>query len=369
MAQSKSRTRAAETTEPRDPVLPLSLRYDEPKTYPAGTNGSLIISDFRCGSDGTVFVQMFEDASALSREGLPVDRANTLLHALTPSGDVVRFPYAQIPGFRRFLPTVRFFVSPSRVYTLERADIYDESDPKHTLGVAYVILVYDYKGAYRGFIRLEPGLNPLNIAAFPSGDVLVVSIDKLNQTTRLLIFDSAGRPVKELKLFDEDYMLKLQLAENAGKTGSSSNNEPWRKLALAEWVPFGENLLLGPTDSRLPLIEINENGVVRSTNAVLSEGSIFGALVGSSDKLYHLLVGRETRDQARIPADASSASPSTGFMPEEIDDMTPGGSTLLKRVRFAPGLMPVCAQDDTYTFIAPRGEDGKLQLIRGTAVH
>lgn len=162
VAQSASKAKPLdETRELRGEVLPLTLRYDEPKTYPIGSKNSLIISDFKCGNDGTVFVQMMEDYSAVSNAlehgGPAVDRAHgLLLHALTPSGDVVRFAYENIPGLRRFLPTARYFVSPDRVYTLERADVYADADPRHTLGVAYVILTYDYKGVYRGVIRLEP---------------------------------------------------------------------------------------------------------------------------------------------------------------------------------------------------------------------
>lgn len=52
-----------------------------------------------------------------------------------------------------------------------------------------------------------------------------MSLDTLHQTTGLLIFDSSGRPVKELKLFDEDYLLKLQLAHKAEKAGSTGDNE------------------------------------------------------------------------------------------------------------------------------------------------
>jgi hypothetical protein len=38
-------------------------------------------------------------------------------------------------------------------------------------------------------------------------------------------------------------------------------------------------------------------------------------------------------------------------------------------VKYAHELMPVCVQDERYTFVAPREEDGKLQLIHGTVIH
>lgn len=352
-------------------VLPLKLSYDKPRTYPVGTKQSLIISDFKCGSDGTVFVPMLDDYGAVLNElhgGPRVDRAHQMLvTALTPAGDVVRFAREGIPGLRNFLPEARYFVSSSRVYTLETADIYDEANPSETLGRAHLILIYDYKGAYQGMIRLEPGLNPINIAAFPSGNIVVVSLDKLNQTTRLLIIDSRGQVENELKLFDEDYTSKLQPAD---KTSTEDRNQrPWQELALAEWAPFGDDLLLAPHQAQLPLIDMNESGIVRSTTAVLPDGASVGSLLSSDDKIYHVVVGHLESNTSQTNASRASTEPSKIYKDDEIDDINPGDGAVLKRVEFAHGLIPVCVLGDDYTFIAPRDEDGRLQIIRGTVVH
>jgi len=297
-AQSTAEAKSGGTKEPQSAVLPLSVRYGEPKTYPVGTKQSAIVGDFKCGTDGTVFLVMLDDTTALNNEingGPHADRLHRfLVTALTPSGDVVRFAHADIPGLRNLIPEIRYFVSPSGVYTLERAEIYDPADPDKILGHAHLILIYDYEGAYKGAVRLEPGLNPINIAAFPSGDILVVSLDKLNQTTRLLVFDQAGRPVKELKLLDEDYALKLQLGDRA-ESQVSAGSPIWTHLALARWVPFGENLLMSSTmGATLPLIEINENGIVRSTTVTLPENASLTGIFESSDKIYHV-VGSEKK--------------------------------------------------------------------------
>ena len=309
---------------------------------------------------------MIDDAAPLANEGKGtgprVDRMHRfLVTGLTPSGNVVQFAHTDIPGLRNFIPEIRYFVSASRVYTLESADIYDPVDPTKTLGRAHVILIYDYEGAYKGMVRLEPGLNPLNIAAFPSGDILVVALDKLNQTTRLLIIDQAGRPVKELKLFDDDYARKLQLGEKAEKSASAIRSV-WTQLSVAHWVPFGENLLMSPSLGRLPLIEIDEDGIVRSTNVTLPDNASISGILESSDKIYHV-VGSQA-----IPA-AGLSSQESFFNPTEIDDIYPGDGTILKRVKFAHGLRPVCVQGDSYTLVSPREDDGKLQIIRGTVIH
>ena len=365
-AQSAADLKSKEKADAPNAVVPLSLRYEEPKTYPIGTKRSAILGDLRCGSDGTIFLVMIDDAAPLANEGNgsgpAVDRMHRfLVTALTPSGDVIQFAHTDIPGLRDFVPEIRYFVSPSRVYTLEFADRYDPADPAKVLGRAHLILIYDYKGAYQGAITLEPGLNPLNIAAFPSGDVLVVSLDKLNQTTRLLVFDEAGRPVKELKLFDEDYALKLQLGAKADNS-ASARQSVWTHLSVAQWVPFGENLFMSPILGPLPLIEISENGVVRSIDAALPDNGMISGVMESSDKVYHVIASQMTS-----AADANGQKPF--LTPAEIDDIYPGDGTVLKRVKFARGLRPACVGDDSYTFVSPREEDGRLQIIRGIVVH
>lgn len=367
-AQTPDDVKPDKKANPQSTVLPLSLRYEDPKTYPIGTKQSAIIGDFKCGADGTIFLPMIDDATALANEakgiGPPVDRMHRfLVTGLTPSGNVVQFAHTDIAGLRDFVPEIRYFVSASRVYTLERADIYDPADPTKDLGRAHVILIYDYKGVYQSAVRLEPGLNPINVAAFPSGDILVVSLDKLNQTTRLLIFDQAGRPVKELKLFDDDYALKLQLEDKADKSVTASDSA-WTHLSLAHWVPFGENLLMSPSLGPLPLIEISENGVVRSTALSLPDNALVSGIFesGDNDKVYHVVANVAT------PAPGGDGQKSLSI-PSEIDDIHPGDGTILKRVKFARGLMPACVSDDTYTFVSPREDDGKLQVIRATAIH
>ena len=354
-------------------LIPLELRYGAPKTYPTGAKRSIIFGNFKCGSDGTVFLPMMDDSTPLlnaaEHPGQTVDREHSaFVTALGPSGSVVRFLPGKIPGLRNFVPELRYFVSPSKVYTLEMAKICDESDPQKTLGRAHLIFIFDYKGAQQGVIRLDPELNAVNIAAFASGDLLVVSVNKWNQTTRLLILDSKGRRMDELSLFDEDYMQKLQPSVKEKKADPEANERASRQLALSKWVPFGDNLLVAPTAAQLPLIEVNENGIARTTTANLPRGVVIGALLASNDKVYHVLAGHLKPDDPQATEAGPPGAPGATFISDEIDDINPGDGTLLRRINFAHGLSPACAQDEHYTFITPREDDGKLQLIHGTVI-
>jgi len=59
----------------------------------------------------------------------------------------------------------------------------------------------------------------------------------------------------------------------------------------------------------------------------------------------------------------------TFFIATEIDDIYPVDGSILKRVKFNRGLIPACVRDNSYTFVWPREDDGKLQTIRRTVIH
>lgn len=101
---------------------------------------------------------------------------------------------------------------------------------------------------------------------------------------------------------------------------------------------------------------------MRSTKVTLPDHASISGILESSDNMYHV-VGSQA-----IPA-AGSPGQESFFNPTEIDDIYPGDGTILKRVKFARGLRPACVRDESYTFVSPREEDGKLQTIRGTVIH
>jgi len=359
-----------------DAVVPLKLHYEEPKIYGLGTKYSAVVSDFKCGSDGTIFFQMVEDYSQAKNEqdefGQAIPAHVMLMTGLTPSGDVIRFAYEGIPGLRDFLPEARYFVSNSRIYTLESAAVYDPSNPGKILGQVHVIKIYNYKGIFQGFIRLDTGIEPINIAAFDSGDVLVVSEDKWNQTARLLIFDSGGKSQSELRLFDEDYGAKLQLTGKgiSGLPSSGDGKALSAMLALAHWAPLGDDLLFASDRARLPVLEINEHGLVRATALALPTGEYVGALLPPDLTTLRVLAGQLSyRDAAGGSVQESSANALTFFKGNEIEEFNRLDGSLIRRIEFREGLIPVCGDGDTYTFLTSRKEDGRIQLIRGNVIH
>ena len=363
-AQSTGANAQASLAVRTDASLPplLKLHYDDPVTFSVGTKTSAILSDFKCDADGSVFVPMAED---LSRTDPHAAGPSFVIVGLTSSGDVVKFAPQPIPGYRNLLSLARYFVSSSNVYLLEMADKIDPMDSRKVTGRSRLIQIFDHKGQLTQTIVLDPGIDPLNLAAFETGEILLLSPDTLNKTTRLLLIDEAGRPESELSLFDNDFASQLDIAAKY-RNGEALS----RVLATASLEPRGQNLLLTTSQVNFPVLELNQHGLVRATKLALPPGTTVQSILPSDDGLLHALIGSflSRSSPHSTPGSDSAAGESKVFSPTQIDVFYPQDGSLLRRISLTVGPMPVCAIKDRYTFLAPREEDGKLQVIHATSI-
>jgi hypothetical protein len=292
--------------------------------------------------------------------------------ALTPSGGVVRFSPRAVNGYRDVLSLARYYVSPSYVYLVAMGDKIDPEHSQNVIGRSRFIQVFKHNGDFVQTLVLEPDVNPVNLAAFPSGDIVLFDVDKLNHTTRLHLLDSAGRSESELGLFDNDFAAKLA-APGKNQSGSSANDDKPKLLMLlstANVISRGDNLLLTASRANLPTLELNQHGVVRAISLALPAGTVSFALLPSHDAFLHAVVGNlRSLPSSGIPSPPEDTSDEPrGFFPTEIDEFYPQDGSLARRVAMEPGPMPVCAINGSYTFLVPRGQDGKLQLLHATPV-
>lgn len=341
---------------------PLSaLHFESPITFPLGSKQSGIIADFKCDMDGSIYFPMINDlAPSASQNGAHA----IMIVALNSSGSVVRFIPEEIPGYRNAVSLLRYFVSKSYVYVLAMADKIDPMDSQKVVGRFRLIEVFNHQGELTKSIVLDPEIKPINLAAFESGEILVFSLDQLNHTARLFLLDAAGRLESELKPFDDDFVTKLDLAAKAQSDLSvpHDNEALFQLLGLASLAPYGENLMLAASKVNLPVLELNQHGVVHSMTLALPPGTTIHALLPSDDGLLHAVVG-DLRSISSSPGEVQQ-----GFLQTEIDEFYPQDGSLFRRVSLEAGPKPVCAMKGNYTFLAPREADGRFQLIRATPV-
>jgi hypothetical protein len=364
-AQGPPASKSADVQTATSLPTPLTLHFGDPVTFPLGSKQSALLGDFKCDGDGSIYFPMTDD---VYRSGPPPVFPALMITSLRPSGSAVRYSLQAVAGYRNLISEARYFISASSVYVLATALKIDPVDNQKTIERSHLIEVFSHKGELTRTIILDPDLSPINLAAFETGEILIFSLDRLNHTTRLFLLDSAGRRESELSLFDNDFAKKLDLAAKTGVYPSKDDRALSNLLAVANLIPRGENLLLAASQANLPVLELNQHGVVRALTLALPPGTTLQSLIPSDDGLLHALVGKLHPVPSSNTA-SEGASPSEtdlGLVPTEIDEFYPLDGSLSRRVSLEPGPIPVCDIRGSYVFLAPREADGKLQMILAT---
>jgi hypothetical protein len=332
----------------------VTLEYHAAQTFPAGTKTSGLIYDFKCGSEGSAFLMMWE--SDKNPDALP------LLYRLAPSGDVVRFTYDGAVGFRDFSDLARFFISESKVSGLTTAHPIEPSDPSKRGSQKNVVVTYDYDGTLRNIAELEPEINPATVAVFPSGDLLIVSIDKWSKEPHLLILDTDGVKKGEVSIDTDDY----HGANGAGAKGPAHDAYVANVMNAAQFVPYGNDLLLIFPQTRFPVLELSEHGVVRSIPLQIPEGKTIASAVQSNGRAILVRTGHSEGDSYALTPEEEVTKQKNYYADDQILEFNGSDGTLVRSIQVHHDLTPVCHYNNEFDFLTSRPEDGRVQIVKGT---
>jgi hypothetical protein len=107
---------------------------------------------------------------------------------------------------------------------------------------------------------------------------------------------------------------------------------------------------------------VNEHGIVRATQLALPAGASIRSLLPSSDGMFYVRVGHSSRD----PYGAAGPEGVAMHLQKAIYVFNSIDGSLVSKGQFSADLSPIAAADGTYTFLAARREDGRIQLVSGT---
>lgn len=338
-------------------VVVVAIEFSKPKIVEDLNAGSMIAGRFDCSNDGSIYTLI--DGYALNI-GTALNERLALL-GIHPDGTVTSLPWRLVPGFTDVSLPKSIFVGNGHEYVLVNAE-------RKTAKPGYVsryplVLTFDVKGSLVGTVVLSQDLNPLSFGVFPSGNILLVSEDRLNHRMALNLVGADGVPIRELHLNDSDFVVRASHMPAAARGPSSYSTS--LLIAMSKFFPSSNHLLLVPLEtSGLPIVELDERGVVRSVVPLLPNNMVIESFLPTNDasswKVRPATVlenDTETLDSqgkvlgvATRPANRIAViSRTDGSLQREIDI---GG----------PGIQPACEIDGTFRFLTS-SDQGRLQVV------
>lgn len=337
------------------PIPQYSFQLSSPETLPIGAPGSILSAVFGCASDNSVFVQVVTLPAPGSSE-----KGDIALYAVRSATDIVQFRSALAPGYRLISPIVRYFAADSEVVALaygigiDSGDVGGSPDPKHLVSV---LLKFDRKGALLSATSLEPDLHPEQVAAYSSGEVLLVAWDQLRKRTRLVVLDSQGTVMRDFDIVDNDPGVKDSAAPVLG----------------IEIYPYGQDLLLIPDDTRRPILEVNEAGVVNTYTLHIPKEYERRLPISFSPRSWKFRMIPEQTAQQPV---STSGGEGSGSLDQQgglaalqsargaVLEFDPSDGNVMRQFNLpASGLQPVCENNGTFVFLGAR--NGKLEIAKG----
>jgi hypothetical protein len=360
LAQDPGKTSTSKEVSMSEDAIPhYTLEFGKPRKTTLGGSGTVMGGITSCDEAGTIF---FEVADAQS------DHMGLLaLHSLDPSGQSIRFSPGHVPGYiDPISQPLRFFASDTRVVALVMATPVKASLSDPQPDWVEMALIYDRKGALQKAVRL-PGdsLQVTALGLYESGNLLAIGVDIRDRSARLLVVDQSGDTVREIRLFDEDYNLSKNAQQDQMLSSMVQNKSG--ALGMMKIVPYGKNLLLLPTFTRQPIIEVNEHGIVRVYPLQIPDGLFLGEPLSISRKSWKF---NTSGGGFKVPQKDEEDVPK-GFVikPGPVLIFNPNDGSVLGKVEKSadgPKASLVCEHDGEYTALTSNRDDGTVEILKAS---
>ena len=345
---------AAVSSEPGRPNL-ATLEFSKPKSVEGVGPGSMIAGRFECGEDGSIYALMAGDAP----KGDP--DSHVALMGIRSDGTATSFPWWSAPGLTKVTGPNAIFTGNRRVYVLVKAR--GGSEAANDPSAHPVMLTFNQEGTLESAFQLNADSHPLTFGVFPSGDMLLVSQDRLNHRMDLSVVSKTGSPIREISLGNEDFVTKSAVMSPTIR--GADNYSPLLLVAMSKVLPLDGHLLLVSMETgNLPMIEIGENGVLGSTTPHLPADLVIEGLVSSSPTSYTLRVAKHIDSKDNGVRDAQGKVLAIAVEPYQrlVEISRTDGSVLREIDLGSSGIEPACEADGAYRLLTS-GDEKKLQVV------
>lgn len=287
-----------------------------------------------------------------------------VLHSLknaTDAADDVSFSTRSVPGYTDVSPPVQYFANDRNVAALVEAN--PSPNPLEQNKAAdspqmKLVLIYDRKGPLQHVVPVPVGIDIKTVGLYRSGDILVVAMDQATRAGRFIVMDTEGNVKNEFLPFDNDYNTKknaraMQPLAAVGDAGA---------FLSMQVVPYGNNLLLFPKMTSHAIVEVNEQGVVHSTQLQLPRGYTLSSFLSASPSSWKI----KTFAKAETWKDVNGTSYGT-LMDGPVFEFNPSDGSLIRRIDMPKDSTArlVCEHNGDYTALTTDAKTGRLQMLKG----
>jgi hypothetical protein len=332
-----------------------AFEFSKPKSVEGVGPGSMIAGRFECGEDGSIYALLAGDAP----KGDP--DSHVALMGIRSDGTTTSFPWWSAPGFTKVTGPNAIFTGNGHVYVLVKARGGSEADDHPSAHPA--MLTFNQEGVLESAVRLNADSHPLTFGVFPSGNMLLVSQDRLNHRMDLSVVSKTGSPIREISLGKDDFVTKS--AAMSPTVRGADNYSPLLLVAMSKVLPLDGHLLLVPMETGdLPMIEIGEDGVLGSTTPHLPADLVIEGLVSSSPTSYTLRVARHIDSKDNGARDAQGKVLAIAVAPyQRLTEISRTDGSVLREIDLgSSGIEPACEADGAYRLLTS-GSEKKLQVV------
>jgi hypothetical protein len=281
-------------------------------------------------SDGTIFVEMYDDSKPQASPFTVGD-----LYAISEDAKVTRIQRKSPEDVEQVL-FLDVYASDSVVASVASASPRKKSpDERPSREIDYFICLSKRDGTFEKLIPLK-GLRfqPFKIAVLESGRFFVAGIDGLNKTPVLAMLDSDGQYLRPVDLdnrpFDNSKSLHaiyphLDTGAEVGEAAISNSG----------FVPFGERILFYIPGTKLPVRILGEGGEENSIPVHLPSDYLLETILPCAKNDTWVIRAQAVQQFAQMQSDGVISNPQ-----QVLFEVNPSDGQALRRLDISGGIYP-----------------------------
>lgn len=334
----------------RIPDATTTPKFSRPQVVSDLNPRPTIAGRFDCSRNGTIY--------ALVDGYIPNSGAaeRMALLGIHPDGTATNFNWHSIRGYEHVFWPKSVFVGYGHVNVLVKAER-DTAGGKKIPD--FLVLTFDQDGVLARTTGVPDGIEPWVLGAFRSGNMILLSEDRLNHRMAVDLLAPDGSPIRQLDLGNDDYLaLATSMPDGPGKYDQSF------LIASSTFHPVGDNLLLIPTVSGLPILTFSEQGVVRAVVPKVSTDTVFGQFISSTPTTVKLRLGAIIPSQHPVVNSEGKQMGIMGITPSlQITEISLADGRILQQTNFgSTDVQPACEANGSLRLLTSSGSSGFLSV-------